>query len=383
MHRRTFLQLGLGNAAAACYPTLATLVDDAASVVPNQLCEAVAPAPTHSVIPVVGDGQWIWNEPPKNETGYLEPRSYKLDVGIEMTGRGNAWQVAATTPVPVACPEQKIEEERVVAQGCEAQIRSLSDYSRQLCVSAAQLGEGQTISAVAHFKLTLRKQNHAFQRDQFPDEQKIPADVRRQYLGDSPGIESRCKEIRKLYEELRAKGTHPWEMVSNAATWIRKHIAPQMGAFAGVSRAMQNQRGDCEEMSAILVALCRAAGIPARLVWIPNHNWAEFYAVDKEGKGHWLPVHTACYFWFGWTGAHELVLQKGDRIRVPERGKFFRLTEDWVQWGGRKPDVRYLAELTPLPKESSGDAGPGARQKIATGEWKLTGSHPLDRYARR
>jgi hypothetical protein len=33
--------------------------------------------------------------------------------------------------------------------------------------------------------------------------------------------------------------------------------------------------------------------------------------------------------------------------------------------------------------KSGEDPGPGARKKVAGGEWRLTGAHPLDRYARR
>jgi hypothetical protein len=136
-------------------------------------------------------------------------------------------------------------------------------------------------------------------------------------------------------------------------------------------------------MSAMFVALCRAGGIPARLVWVPNHNWAEFYLTDQQGQGHWIPAHTACYFWFGWTGAHELVLQKGDRLQVPERKGYFRLLEDWAQWMGKRPAVRYPAELVPKPSAPGADAGPGCRSKIETGEWQVVGNHPLNRYVRR
>ena len=51
------------------------------------------------------------------------------------------------------------------------------------------------------------------------------------------------------------------------------------------------------------------------------HNWAEFYLLDEQGEGHWIPAHTAAYSWFGWTGAHELVIQKGDNIRPPHNRK--------------------------------------------------------------
>ena len=81
--------------------------------------------------------------------------------------------------------------------------------------------------------------------------------------------------------------------------------------------SLRRRTGDCEELAGIFVALCRSAGIPARLVWVPNHNWAEFYLTDHEGQGHWIPAHTSCYTWFGWTGVHELVIQKGDRLSVP------------------------------------------------------------------
>lgn len=67
------------------------------------------------------------------------------------------------------------------------------------------------------------------------------------------------------------------------AQWVPRNIRPQIGRFTSVEKALADRRGDCEEMSAVFVALCRAGGIPARLVWIPNHNWAEFYLTDEQG----------------------------------------------------------------------------------------------------
>ncbi len=147
--------------------------------------------------------------------------------------------------------------------------------------------------------------------------------------------------------------------------------------------AIQKRVGDCEEMSALFVAFSRASGIPARLVWVPNHNWAEFYLSDKEDNGYWIPVHPACYNWFGWTGVHELVIQKGDRIELPEQSRSHRLIPDWVRTDGRV-ETRYFANLKPLPTTENGDAGPGTRSKDSrTGEWRVTGKHEFDPYGRR
>ena len=50
-------------------------------------------APTRSIEPVVGDGTWIWNEPPTDLRGYLEPRPFRLKTGIEIEGTGGAGEL--------------------------------------------------------------------------------------------------------------------------------------------------------------------------------------------------------------------------------------------------------------------------------------------------
>jgi hypothetical protein len=338
--------------------------------------------PAFSVIPVVGDGHWIWTEPP-GDVGYLEPRPYTLKIGIEMEGVGNADSLLATTPVPVGHPEQKIEEFNLETKGCEAVVRELAPGMGQLFLSAESIAKGDVVSAIAQYKLSLLKQYHKYERDQFPALQKPAAEVRKAYLQDSPGIQTGSRQVRALAAQLTEGLTHPWDIAQRFANWIPQNIRPQIGSYTSVTTALDKRLGDCEEMAGVFVALCRAVGIPARLVWVPNHNWAEFFLVDGDGKERWIPAHTACYSWFGWTGAHELVIQKGDRVHVPEQHKRVRLLEDWMQWGGRKPRTRFVAELTPQPPVEGEDAGPGRRVKDAKGEWQVVGNHPLDRYIRR
>jgi hypothetical protein len=188
--------------------------------------------------------------------------------------------------------------------------------------------------------------------------------------------------VQKLSQELAAQ-EHPWDLAEKFFGWGREHVEPKRGAFIGVVNALRRRTGDCEELAGIFVALCRSVGIPARLVWVPNHNWAEFYLTDQDGQGHWIPAHTSCYSWFGWTGVHELVIQKGDRLNVPHEKRLQRLIPDWAQWSGKRPALRYFAALTPTAGDSLGsDAGPGARSKHQSGEWKLAGEHPMQRYMR-
>ena len=105
MRRRTFLTLSAGMAAGMLSARGLGLLGT-----PTRALQTSSfLSPTRSVVPVVGDGQWIWTEPPKDETGYLEPRTFEARVGLELLGNGNATQIAATTPVPGEFPEQKLE----------------------------------------------------------------------------------------------------------------------------------------------------------------------------------------------------------------------------------------------------------------------------------
>jgi hypothetical protein len=383
MDRRRFLARFMQGGAAAAVGGAAAWIWRRGSLGTLPSGELVGPQPSHAIIPIVGDGKWIWNDPPKGKTGYLEPRPYRARLGIELLGTGYATKIMATTTAPVQYPEQAIDDVSVSAEGCQAKLRELKPGAAQLLLAAPELQAGQTIRAVAEYDLTICKQYHAFHRDQFPYRQDPPRDVRQSFLRDSPGIQTTIKEVQSLAEELTRGVEHPWEKAQRFQEWVPKNIRPQIGPYTSVKAALDKRVGDCEERSAVFVALCRSVKIPARLVWVPNHNWSEIYLHDSSGKGSWIPVHTACYPWFGWVGAHELVLQKGDRIRPPERSKVLRLLEDWAQFQGAKPIVRWTADLTPLPPSEGEDPGPGARQKDLKGEWVLVGEHPMNKHMRR
>lgn len=383
MDRRTFLAASAAaSAGIVCYTasSLALAADDFA---PHP--------PAFAVIPVVGDGKWIWTEPPKDQTGYLEPRLFELSIGIELQGTGNAGGVMASTPVPLELPEQKVEDVRITTEGCAAEIRRLAPEAGQLFLAAAGIARGQSILAQAVYTLTLFKQYHGYAKEQFPAKQASPPKELRLYLGDSPGIQTRDKPVKDLAAKLGGQLDHPWDKAKAFHQWVWENIKARIGPYTNVLAALKDRVGDCEERAAVFVALCRASGIPARLVWLPNHNWAEFYLIDEAGEGHWIPAHTSCYSWFGWTGAHELVLQKGDNIRIPELGRPQRLLEDWMRRSGAKPEARYFADLKPLPPvadanppgTTTADAGPGERSKSASGEWLNLGKYAKEKFVRR
>ncbi|MBL8827459.1 MAG: hypothetical protein JNM18_10825, partial [Planctomycetaceae bacterium] len=138
MDRRHFLQTTLTASAA----TWLGSHHDA-----PMLHESTQLGPTRSVIPVVGDGTWIWQGPPATDRGYLERRPFRVKTGIEIEGTGSTSQVQATTPVPLAYAEQVIEDRQITTDGCVAQIRPLTAGAAQLQLVATSLVKGQKITA--------------------------------------------------------------------------------------------------------------------------------------------------------------------------------------------------------------------------------------------
>lgn len=325
---------------------------------------------SHSITPVLFDGKWNWKTQPEDQQGYLDPREFDLEIGLRWKSQGNARNVQGSTPVPVNLPGQEISDLKIEASDrCSAIIAPLTANAAQLQVHAAALAPRETVEAVVRCKVKLFRFCPKYTADQFPDRQDLPDEIRKEGLGNSPGIRADLKELRDIVETETSRHDHPWSKAEKFFRWTIGHIAGEPMAYTSVEKALKFRKGDCEERAGVFVALCRAAGIPARLVLVPNHCWAEFCLLDKDSLPHWIPAHTAAYDWFGWTGAHELVLQKGDRIWQPGSDKTVRLVTDWYSGEGRKPEVEYFASLIPAE-------GPGKRKKNELGGWDLVCDHP-------
>ena len=379
MNRREYLQW-LAASTALAAGSYALGVHGLGGTV-GSVTSVTLPTSVFSVIPVNGDGRWIWRDPPANDRGYLEPREFEVRIRISCESRGETVGLRAATVAPVAFPEQEIISSEIVTQACAARLVQLGETAAQLMLSAPRLMGGQIAIAELCQKIKLSKSYHGFADGNFPHEQKLSREMANYYLRSSPGIEINYRPLKELVRDLTSRTSSPWTKAQAFYQWAWENIEARLGNYTSVEAALKNRIGDCEERAAVFIAMCSAAGIPARLVWVPNHAWAEFYLLDAEGTGHWIPAHTAAYSWFGWTGAHELVLQKGDRITVPQSSRPTRLIADWYQFSGAAPTVTFTAELNPLGKTPE-LAGPGSRTKTAKGKWAIVARHDADRLMR-
>lgn len=101
--------------------------------------------------------------------------------------------------------------------------------------------------------------------------------------------------------------------------WVRANVKYEFAEqIKPATAALADGVGDCEELSSLLIAMCRSKKIPARAVWVPGHTYPEFCLADETGKVHWFPCQAAgAERQFGRMNEDRPILQKGDNFLVP------------------------------------------------------------------
>lgn len=126
-----------------------------------------------------------------------------------------------------------------------------------------------------------------------------------QWLGSERFIESDTAPIRTLAASLQERGEH--QTVIRIYDWVRGNMkyAGFVPEDRGALDALKTRLGDCTEYAALVVALARAAGLPARMVGghvvdrdlaplsQDYHNWAEIYL---DGAWRTVDAQKECLF---------------------------------------------------------------------------------------
>ena len=169
----------------------------------------------------------------------------------------------------------------------------------------------------------------------------------RYFLVVSPLIESRNAIILKKATEVTQDATSAWNRVELVYDWIRDNIMYQNGNRDSALKTLQAGFGEKESLTSLFVAMCRNLTIPARTVWVPDHNYAEFYLQEPDGTGHWFPCELSGRRAFGELADNKPMLLRGDNFRVPEKQTPQRYVAEHLKAsGGAKPQVQFVREYT-------------------------------------
>jgi hypothetical protein len=277
---------------------------------------------------------------------------WKVGVTLQAVG-GPCAGLFATVPVPTEWPEQKVKivDEDISPEVSRVKYRILDNGVKQMLITVPRLAGGK--SAQAH--VTFEVEREWIDEPADPESLVIPKKPPRavtKYLGASPFIEVRHREIRDLAKELKDESLSDWEQIEKFYDTVRERVEYRNGKLKGALAALRDGNGDCEELTSLFIALCRCHGVPARTVWIPGHCYPEFYLEDADENGYWLPCQAAGTRAFGSMPELRPILQKGDNFKVPEKKKRQRYVAEYLTGkairGGGKPRVSFIRdELAP------------------------------------
>ncbi|MCK4818667.1 transglutaminase domain-containing protein, partial [bacterium] len=112
-------------------------------------------------------------------------------------------------------------------------------------------------------------------------------------------IESDDPVLVKKAKDLTKGAADAWEASKRLSKWVAEEIGYDIPGGGSARNTYDLKAGECGAHSRLFTALCRAVGIPSRVVWgciyVPNnggsfgqHGWNEVYM----GEAGWIPVDT-------------------------------------------------------------------------------------------
>ena len=292
-------------------------------------------------------GQTKGGAAPQAAAGDVAVNSWRI--GMVVTADGGAFQrIVGTVTVPMDWPEQRVwVVDQDLSRGVAVSYQTVEGVARQMLVKIPNLAAGEDARAVVTFEIKRLLPSPPENTDVFI----LPAAKRfdrkfAAFLGPSPYIESNSPEIIEKARQIGTDKEKAWDKVEAIYDWVRAKIKfedNQGGTVKTTLATLSDGTGDCDEMSSLFVALCRADSIPARLVRVPGHCYPEFYLLDRDGKGHWFPCQAAGTRAFGSMPDPRPILQRGDNVLASGPGT------------KKKTKVRFLPEtLIGLPAGGGG-----------------------------
>lgn len=269
------------------------------------------------------------SEPPRIRL--ITPGASTWQTGVIVQGRGApVTGIIATLPIPMNWPEQDVQQLSVDSSPSvgSIQFRELDHGVRQMIVTIPRLGANEQAQALVTLRIT-KKDIVAAEKTLDLRAPKRLAGALLKYTRPSPYIDSQDPKIRQLARQVVAGHPLAWEQVEAIYDWVRDRVEYRFAEQIKSSRqALDDGYGDCEELSSLIIAMCRDVKIPARLVWVPGHCYPEFYLEDQAGKGYWFPCQAAGTRSFGAISEARPILQKGDSFQVPGSRKKVRYVHE-------------------------------------------------------
>lgn len=253
---------------------------------------------------------------------YDSPKSQTWRVGLILrSNRASCSAVQATFPIFANWPEQSVQlvDQHVDRHVTAWTTRTIGRGVRQVQLVMPFVPPGNEVEVTFTFQVQRSRILGPEDTSGLQIPPRLTAETR-SGMGNSPYIDASDARIKAAARQLAEQpADSDWQRVEQIYDWVREQVRYTEGPIRSASQALRDGTGDCEELSSLFIAICRASRIPARIVWIPGHCYPEFYLEDQQERGAWFPCQAAGTRQFGQMDEYRPVLQKGDRFKVPEK----------------------------------------------------------------
>jgi hypothetical protein len=196
----------------------------------------------------------------------------------------------------------------------------------------------------------------------------IPKDVRQAYLVDEDKYRITDPIIVKAVKEAVGDETNPYWMMRRIHRYIRERLHYELsGGWNVAPRVLERGSGSCSEYTFLFIAMCRAAGIPARYVgsvvirgdeastddvfhrwsqvYLPGYGWVH---VDPQGGDRERPGEVAESI--GVLSNRFLITTEGGGASE-YLGWNYNYEQTWTSRGPVKVHAEAAGEWSPLSEE--------------------------------
>lgn len=284
--------------------------------------------------------------------GYTDPKTSYWKFGLILKPPVTCSNIYATFPVLREWGEQKVRlvDETIDPTTTRYEKRTLQATIDQIRLTIPRVRAGERAEVTFTYEVTRSKIQTLIEREALSIPKRVDRELKF-YLGNSPNIDSSHPMIRKASRELAGfEYDSDWARLEDIYDYVRDKVRYVEGPIRRASDALRTGEGDCEDMTSLFVAMCRNAGVPARMVWIPGHCYPEFYLIDEDKNGHWFPCQAAGTRAFGEMPEERPVIQKGDKFKVPESRKPLRYVSEFFRCdrsGSKDPSPVFLMKKVP------------------------------------
>jgi transglutaminase-like putative cysteine protease len=356
--------------------------------------------------------------PPETATSKYGPkRGTKHEqtwiTGIVLEAGSQLEDVTITLPVPMSWFEQEIKTYRCVKGKSSIprgiNFRTINNGANEAVLNFPNLRLNNKLEIIFEFDTINYEVEPPENTDIYVIPQRLPKEIT-PYIKASPKIEIDDTKVafalRKILREITNDKQSAWNKVEAIYNYTQERVKyndankslPAKGVKALLAMPENRCEGDCKDLCSLFVALCRLQKIPARLVRLPEHCYAEFYLevgkipdktntspnvdtekssqtnttnsnstqtstikpptikpqankIQNEPRGFWFPCQVAGTYSFGGIQEHQVILQKGDSFPDPENppnGKKQFLTEIFegsLQQGSQRPRFKFIHEV--------------------------------------